>query len=140
MLLGAYCVRTPMKPTALTLLLAAALMTPSQEAGAAATSDMLQKAFGNTIVSTFPDGRTALLWLKAGGEFSGKGRRRLLYSGVWTEKGDKLCLRQTRPIPIPFSYCAAIPAGTTWTGKAITGEPVKMQLLPGVVEVPATAP
>ncbi len=116
------------------------LLASAAEAGAATPMEMLQKAFGNTIVSTYPDGRTALLWLKPGGVFSGKGRRRLLYSGVWTEKGDKLCLRQTRPIPIPFSYCTEIPSGTSWTGKAVTGEPLKMQLLPGVVEVPANAP
>ena len=126
-----------MKPAAFLFALAAALLTSTVEAGAVAASEMLQKAFGNTIVSTYPDGRTALIWLKADGAFSGKGRRRLLYSGVWEEKGDKLCLRQTRPIPIPFTYCTAIPTGTTWTGKAITGEPLKMQLLPGVVEVPA---
>ena len=129
-----------MKPAVLFLAFATALLTSAPEAGAAVASEMLQKAFGNTIVSTYPDGRTALIWLRADGQFSGKGRRRLLYSGVWEEKGDKLCLRQTRPIPIPFAYCTAIPSGTTWTGKAITGEPLKMQLLPGVVEVPAVAP
>lgn len=123
-------------------LIFALVALPASSAFAASPdpSEMVQKAFGNTIVSTYPDGRTALLWLKPDGEFSGKGRRRLAYSGVWTEKGDKLCLRQTRPVPIPFSYCTEIPSGTSWTGKAITGEPLKMRLLPGVVEVPPRVP
>lgn len=129
-----------MKPVAILLAFAAALLTSAAEARADTASDMLAKAFGNTIVSTYPDGRTALIWLRSDGQFSGKGRRRLPYGGVWEEKADKLCLRQTRPIPIPFSYCTAIPSGATWTAKAITGEPLKMQLLPGVVEVPAVAP
>jgi hypothetical protein len=130
-----------MKPAALILALAAALA--ASNAGAvpttAAAPDMVQKAFGNTIVFTYPDGRTALLWLRPGGEFSGKGRHRIPYSGTWAEKGDKLCLKQTRPVPIPFSFCTPIPSGADWTGKAITGEPLKLRLLPGVVEVPPTA-
>ena len=127
-----------MKPTAsfLALALFAAPLTAHAEAGGAPVSDMVQRAFGNTIVFTYPDGRTALLWLKPGGEFSGKGRRRLLYSGTWAEKAGKLCLRQTRPFPLPLSYCTPVPSDFNWTGKAITGEPLKFKLLPGVVEVP----
>ena len=129
-----------MKPIArlLALALAAAPLTAHAEAGGAPVVDLVRKAFGNTIVSTYPDGRTALLWLKASGEYSGKGRHRTSYSGAWTAKGDKLCLRQSRPIPLPFSFCTPIPSGSSWTGRAVTGEPVTFRLLPGVVEVPPT--
>lgn len=128
-----------MKPAVFILVIAAALPISSLGSASQTAPGMVQRAFGNTIVSTYPDGRTALLWLKPGGEFSGKGRRRIPYSGIWTERGDKLCLRQTRPIPIPFSYCTEIPSGVSWTGKAISGEPLRLRLLPGVVEVPPTA-
>ena len=129
-----------MNPSArlLALTLVAAPLAAHADAGGVGVADSVQKAFGNTIVFTYPDGRTALLWLRPGGEFSGKGRRRLLYSGTWAEKGDKLCLKQSRPIPLPFSYCTPIPSGPHWTGKAITGEPLTLKLLPGVVEVPQT--
>ena len=122
----------------LVLALSAAPLTAHAEAGGAPVLDMVRKAFGNTIISTYPDGRTALLWLKASGEYSGKGRRRTSYSGAWTEKEGKLCLRQSRPIPLPFSFCTPIPSGSSWTGRAVTGEPVTFKLLPGVVEVPQT--
>lgn len=103
-------------------------------AAIAASPGAVQEAFGNTIVSTYPDGRTARLWLKADGSYAAKGRRGDPSSGHWRVKGAKLCLKQSRPLPTPFSYCTPIPdggMGHAWSAKAVTGEPIRVQMTKG---------
>ena len=102
--------------------------------GARADPSLVDKAFGNTILSTYPDGRTAELWLKPDGSYTAEGRRHDPSRGHWRVKGNRLCLRQVRPIPSPFSYCTAIPSagmGRAWPAKAITGERIIVRLVHG---------
>src|SRR5215469_12708177 len=102
---------------------------------APATCAPLEAAFGNTIVSTYPDGRTGLLWLQPGGRYSAEGRWGDRTSGHWNLKDNKVCLRQARPFPAPFSYCTQIPAGdvhTVWSTRAVTGEMLRLRLVLGV--------
>ena len=104
------------------------------DVGATASPGPVQAAFGNTILSTYPDGRKAALWLRPDGEYALKGRRGDHSSGRWTIKGAKLCLRQARPFPVIFSFCSPIPTNLTagsWTAKAFTGETVQLQLVHG---------
>lgn len=92
------------------------------------------EAFNNTIVSTYPDGRTGELWLQPGGGYTARGRRGDASSGHWKVKDGKLCLNQSRPIPAPFSYCTPIPGGgmnTAWSAKAVTGEAIQVRLVKG---------
>ena len=105
----------------------AAASTPAAAKGA-------ESAFGNTVVSTYPDGRTAKLWLESGGGYTAVGRRGKPSSGRWTLKGQRICLKQTRPVRAPFSYCTDFPdggVGASWKGKAVTGEPITIQLVKG---------
>jgi hypothetical protein len=104
-------------------------------AGAAQAADPanVKAAFGNTIVSTYPDGRTSHLWLKADGTYKYEGRRKTPSSGRWTEKGDRVCLKQSRPVSIFFTFCTPVPAARTWTAKAPTGEALKVRLVDGIV-------
>ena len=99
----------------------------------AAAGYSVAPAFGNTIVSTYPDGRTAELWLNAQGSYSGEGRRHDRSSGHWRVNGAKLCLKQSRPIPVPFSYCTPLPMSYQrgWSGKAPTGEAITIRLVQG---------
>ena len=100
----------------------------------AADRSLVSAAFGNTIVSTYPDGRTAELWLHPDGGYDAMGRRKDPSSGHWKVKGEKVCLKQKKPIPVPFTYCAAIMpggVGASWTGKAVTGEPIRIRLVRG---------
>lgn len=92
----------------------------------------LGKAFGNTVVSTYPDGRTGLLWLKRDGIYDAKGRRRTPSSGTWSLKGGKVCLKQVKPMRAPISYCTPLPSGSTWKAKAVTGEPITVKVVAGV--------
>lgn len=92
----------------------------------------IQRAFGNTILSTYPDGRTARLWLDPSGSYTAMGRRKDRSSGHWKISGDKLCLKQSHPFAPPFfKYCTAIPESDHWSAKAVTGEPIRVRLVPG---------
>ena len=102
--------------------------------GAQATPSPVDKTFGNTIVSTYPDGRQGELWLQRGGTYEAEGRRHDRSSGHWTVKGENLCLKQSRPVGFPFSFCTPIPTGgvgSTWSAKAVSGEQVSVKLVRG---------
>lgn len=94
----------------------------------------LEPAFRNTIVSTYPDGRTARLWLNRDGTYQAAGQEGGPSSGRWTRHGSRICIRQRRPFPAPFSYCTEIPrggVGTSWTARAVTGEMIRIQVIAG---------
>ena len=119
-----------MKPVLASLVVATSLIGASVHAAPAS----VQQAFGNTIVSTYPDGRKAELWLEPGGAYTAKGRRGDSSSGTWKLKGAKLCLSQQHPFAAPFSFCTPVPtgpAGSTWIAKAVTGETVQVSILTG---------
>lgn len=94
----------------------------------------VEPAFGNTIVSTYRDGRQGKLWLERNGSYRGLGRTGRTSIGTWRVEGSRICMRQRRPIPVPFSYCTAIVPGgigTRWSGEAPDGEPIQIQLVAG---------
>lgn len=94
----------------------------------------LAPAFGNTLVSTYPDGRTARMWLQAGGRYEGRGRSGHQSSGVWRVREGQVCFSQRRPIPVPTSFCTPIvrgDIGASWTARAVTGETIRVQLVAG---------
>jgi hypothetical protein len=112
--------------TFISLLLVAALQS--------ASPDPLEAAYGNTLVSTYPDGRTARLWLSRDRTYTGQGRGGRPSAGVWERRGSELCMRQRRPLPLPVRYCTAIVTGgvgTQWKAKAVTGEPITVMLVAG---------
>jgi hypothetical protein len=86
----------------------------------------LEKAFTHTIVSTYPDGRTAQLWMKPSGTFVSEGRRHDRHTGRWSLKGDKVCFKRGL-----FGYCTRLPTETAFTTKAVTGETIQVRLVPG---------
>jgi hypothetical protein len=95
----------------------------------------LSEAFRNTIVSTYPDGRQAKLWLAEGGTYTAEGRRHDRSNGTWKLKGaDQICLKQSHPATVPISYCTAVPSGgvgATWSAKSVFGDPLKVKLVAG---------
>jgi hypothetical protein len=110
----------------------AALAADPQDGDKAA---MLEKAFGSTIVSTYPDGRQGELWLQRDGVYTGSGRRQDRSSGRWLVKDDKLCLKQQKPFPAPFSYCTPLPTGgleKPWSARAWSGEAITIKLVKGL--------
>lgn len=113
------------------VVLALALTAPATGVCAAPP---IEAAFGNTIVTTFPDGRTQQLWLERSGAYAAKGRRGQASSGRWSLKGNQVCLRQVAPFPAPIVYCTLVPhdaATATWTSKAINGQPITLKVVRG---------
>jgi hypothetical protein len=99
---------------------------------AAGPASPLAKAFTGTIVSTYPDGRTAKLWMEPSGSYTSEGRRHERHHGRWKVKGDKVCFK--RGI---FGYCTQIPTEGSFTTKAVTGETIRVRLVPGRAELAA---
>jgi hypothetical protein len=120
-------------PIARTAVAAFALLASLGVAHAASPS--LNRAFGNTIESTYPDGRQAELWLAPDGSYRAEGRRGDESSGTWRLRGERMCLSQHRPFPSPFSYCTPVPSSMEhgWSARAVTGEHIRVALLRGRV-------
>lgn len=91
----------------------------------------LEPAFKGTIISTYPDGRQAKLWLNRDGSYRAEGRRHDPSGGHWKLKGEKICLSQSRPFPAPFRFCTPLPHGEVWIAKAVTGEIVQARVVKG---------
>ena len=93
----------------------------------------ISAAFGNTIVSTYPDGRQAELYLAQSGTYTAEGRRGDPSNGKWSVRRGKLCLKQARPIPAPFAFCTIMPQSlsTDWSARAVTGESIRVKLVKG---------
>lgn len=93
---------------------------------AADATPALQKAFAGTIVSTYPDGRTAELWMNPSGTYTSMGRKHDRHSGHWSVQGDKVCFKRSLG-----HYCTPIPTENAFTTKAITGETIQVRVVPG---------
>ncbi len=116
----------------LSLIAAACLAAPlSLQAAPTAPADV-SAAFGNTILTIDPDGRSRKIWLDPDGTWTGLSRRGLDLAGRWTVKGDKVCLKQSKP-RLPGSLCEKFPteaeAGTGTQAKA--GKGVRLKLVKG---------
>lgn len=108
----------------------------------AADLSSVAAAFGNTVVSSYPDGTSQKIWLHPDGSWNGISRRGVALSGQWTLRGDKVCLRQSRPPTLPISYCTPLPAnggpGVQWTGRDVAGRPIRLSLMKGMPATPQT--
>lgn len=96
----------------------------------------LAAAFGNTVVSTYSDGRTQRIWLHPDGSWQGINRAGRPVAGSWKLQDEKVCLHQSKPIPLPINYCTEIPArsapGAQWASRDVTGRPIQLSLEPGI--------
>jgi hypothetical protein len=93
-------------------------------------------AFGNTVLSTYPDGRSQKIWLQPGGTWTGQGRAGQPLAGEWRIQGSQVCLRQTKPPTLPLSLCRTFPAdahvGSSWSSRDVLGTPVQLKVVNGV--------
>ena len=105
----------------------------------AADLSRVATAFGNTVMSIYPDGRTQKIWLHPNGDWDGLGRNGQPLAGHWQLKDhNRVCLRQTRPPTLPFSYCTDFPdnaqVGASWTSRDFGGTPIRLTVLKGMAE------
>ena len=93
-------------------------------------------AFGNTVLSTYPDGTSQKIWLHPDGSWDGLSRKNVHLAGHWSLRGDKVCLRQSKPPTLPMSYCTSLPPagepGVQWTGRDVVGRPIVLSLMKGM--------
>jgi hypothetical protein len=99
-------------------------------------SPNVSAVFGNTVMSVYPDGRSQKIWLTSDGKWTGLSRRGNPLAGTWTLKGEKICLRQSRPPTLPISFCEVFPADPAKgiDAKDLTGTPIHLKLVKGHVE------
>ena len=117
----------------MTLLLAAFLAAPLATHAATPPANV-SAAFGNTVLTIDPDGRSRKIWLQPDGTWTGLSRRGLDLAGKWSVKGDKVCLKQSKP-RLFGSLCEKFPtkpeAGVE--AKDPTGKTVRLRLVKGHV-------
>jgi hypothetical protein len=93
-------------------------------------------AFGNTVLSIYPDGRAQKIWLQPDGTWTGLSRRDKDLAGSWSVKGVKVCLKQSKPPTLPLSFCQPFPEDPAKgiDAKDMTGTPIHLKLVKGHVE------
>jgi len=128
--------------TKATLILSAAVVALAACAMAAQAAEPpanISVTFGNTVISVYPDGRSQKIWLQPDGTWTGLSRRGNPLAGKWTVKGDKVCLRQTRPPTLPISFCQVLPSDpqTGVDAKDLLGTRIHIKLVKGHVETNA---
>jgi len=115
--------------------LAALSLMLGGEAVAAPDPHGVAAAIGNTVKATYPDGRFQRYWFKADGTWRAIGRRGTASSGKWTQKGETVCLKQTKPFAGPFKYCTSFPStgtlGSSWPAKDAGGGKIRLSLVKG---------
>ena len=112
----------------------AALLSSALALAAAAAPANVGAAFGNTLLTIDPDGRSRKIWLKPDGTWTGLSRRGLDLAGKWTVKGDAVCLSQSKP-RLPGRMCQKFPTepGVGVQAKDPTGKSVQVKLVKGHV-------
>ncbi len=95
----------------------------------------VKAAFGNTLLTIDPDGRSRKIWLKPDGTWTGLSRRGLDLAGKWKMDGEKLCLSQSKPA-LPGSLCKTFPGDLKLGGAEVSdpsGKTGKLKLVGGHV-------
>ncbi|HZZ67995.1 MAG TPA: hypothetical protein VFE18_07460 [Phenylobacterium sp.] len=108
----------------------------ASEAKAPAAKVNVAATFGNTVLSVYPDGRAQKIWLQPDGSWTGLSRRDHPLAGTWTVKGEKVCLRQSKPPTLPISFCEPFPEDPSKgiDAKDLTGTKIHLKLVKGHVE------
>jgi hypothetical protein len=124
------------KPTLLllTAVLAASASAPVSTWAADAPSANVKAAFGNTLLTIDPDGRSRKIWLQPDGTWTGLSRRGLDLAGKWNVDGAKICLSQSKPA-LPGHLCQVFPTDLKSGSetKDPTGKSVELKLVKGHV-------
>lgn len=117
------------------VLIALALAAPGTAWASGQTgADVMQAAFGNTVISYYPDGDWVKHWFDHGGVYRAlfsDGRR---LTARWAREGDKICLNDIRPRMIVSRFCTPLiqaGVGESWQGRDPMGRRVRNELVAG---------
>jgi len=98
-----------------------------------ASADM-SKAFGNTIVSHYPNGQWVRHYFEPDGRYTSQfsdGRR---VAARWSAEGDKICLSGFSPRQILPRFCSRMveaDVGDTWRARDPLGRSIRNELVAG---------
>ena len=102
--------------------------------GPAGADPGMSAAFGNTIVSTYPDGGWVKHWFDPDNTYAAQfsdGRR---LSARWRVQGRNVCLHNIRPSMLVPRFCSPMVqarVGQTWTSRDPLGRSVRNTLVAG---------
>lgn len=116
--------------------LAVAVLALAPTLSRADTRSIVSKAFGNTVISTYQDGRKGYTWLKADGTYTGEGRHKDRSNGRWRIAGERLCFKQDHPFVFGAGFCVPVPQSGFENGfksKSPLGEPTTITMVKGHV-------
>jgi len=116
------------------LLFAVLIAAPISAHAADAPPANITAAFGNTLLTIDPDGRSRKIWLQPDGTWTGLSRRGLDLAGKWKMNGDKVCLTQSKPAlfgSLCQKFSTDLEAGVE--SKDPTGKMVMLKLVKGHV-------
>lgn len=94
----------------------------------------MNAAFGNTVVSRYPDGGWVKHWFSPDGSYAAQfsdGRR---LSARWSVQGERVCLTNMRPSMLIPRFCTAMieaDVGDTWHSRDPLGRRVQNVLMAG---------
>lgn len=94
----------------------------------------INAAFGNTVLSRYPDGGWVKHWFNPDGTYAAQfsdGRR---LSARWAVRGEKLCLTNIRPNMLIPRFCTEMidaDVGETWQSRDPLGRRVSNVLIAG---------
>jgi len=113
-------------------------------AGAAiAAADVMEGAYGNTVVVTNAKGEKSKLWIAKDGTFKGETAKGEKFTGKWTLKDNntKYCATTDLPAnapkdtPAPKEACSEFKgphkAGDKWEQKDADGQPITVEIVAG---------
>jgi hypothetical protein len=94
----------------------------------------MNSAFGNTVVSRYPDGGWVKHWFNPDGTYSAQfsdGRR---LAARWSVSGERVCLTHMRPYMLVPRFCTTMvdaSVGETWHSRDPMGRRVQNVLVAG---------
>jgi hypothetical protein len=94
----------------------------------------MNSAFGNTVISRYPDGGWVKHWFNPDGSYSAQfsdGRR---LAARWAVEGERICLTNMRPNMLIPRFCTTMieaDIGDTWHSRDPLGRRVQNSLVRG---------
>lgn len=99
-----------------------------------ARSPDMEAAFGNTVLSHYPDGGWVRHMFERDGAYRAVFSDGRSISGRWSREGDRLCLNNIRPRFLVSRFCSKFTQarfGESWTARDPLGRRVRNELIRG---------
>ena len=102
--------------------------------GAGSATAEMRDAYGNTVMSTYPDGNWVKHWFNPDGTYEAHFWDGRHLNARWTAQGEQVCLTEIRPRMLLPRFCTPMVQagiGQTWTSRDPLGRRVQNRLVAG---------